>query len=78
MWAKKFPKLLGSISQSPTIAPVGESQPVQATQGMQRDLAPQSVPNQLPAVPRLAPQASFHEAAKNRALANIAMGRKGF
>lgn len=78
MWAKRFPKLAGAISPGPTVAPVGESQPAIATRAMSRDLTPQSVPNALPQAPKLRAQPTFDEATKRRALANIAMGRKGF
>lgn len=64
--------------QGPTVAPVGESQPALATPSMNRDLKPQGVPKQLPAVPMLAAQPNMNSEIKKRALQNIAMGRKGF
>lgn len=78
MWAKKFPKLAGSLSPGPTVAPVGLSQPALATRPMSRDLAPQGVPQSLPAAPMLRAQPNMDEESKHRALANIAMGKKGF
>ena len=79
MWAKKYPGLAGAISTGPTIAPVGESQPALATRPMARNLAPpQVVPQSLPAAPMLRAQPNMNEETKRRALANIAMGRKGF
>lgn len=78
MWAKKYPRLAGAISPGPAVAPVGESQPALATRSMGRSLAPQVVPSVLPAVPMLRAQPNMDEETKRRALANIAMGKKGF
>lgn len=80
-WQKKYPGLAGMVGGStngPTIAPVGLPQPAQATPSMNHDLRSMAVPNQLPAVPRLAAQPDMNEQVKRKALTNIAMGRKGF
>ncbi|GAC1606246.1 MAG: hypothetical protein NVS3B3_05950 [Aquirhabdus sp.] len=84
MWPKKFSKLSGMVSPEaqnmagPNIAPVGESQPAMATTAMSQDMKPMSVPDQLPNVPKLAAQPNMSDHLKKRALANIAMGKKGF
>lgn len=81
MWQKKYPNLAGLVSAGspgPTVAPVGLSQPALATRLMKKDLAPQTVPNQLPKAPILAAQPDMDQHVKQRALMNIARGVKGF
>jgi hypothetical protein len=81
MWAKKFPKIAGALSTpsaSPTVAPIGLNQPALATKEMNHDLRPITMPNGMPPVQQLAAQPNINEHVKRRALANIAMGKKGF
>jgi len=82
-WPQKKPMFPGVMSAlgggMPGVAPTGLAQPNQALPSMAKDLKPAQVPQSIPKTPKLSPQPSFADnELKKRALANIAMGRKGF
>jgi hypothetical protein len=75
-WQKKFPGVAGMIAP-PTAAPAAPSMPPVGQAPVGLASLPQPAPMQSSA-PRVAPEAPGSDEIKKRALANIAMGKKGF